>query len=101
MTAFTAPVAEQADAAHNLEARHVGRHDEHRRAAMGRGERIGHSHDDHEGCVVRAGGEPFVSVEYPIIAIADCGGSEICRVGTPLRLGHRVAREDILREVRA
>src|SRR5229473_1519 len=54
---------------HDLEAGSVDRNDQHAGALMRRGIRIGHHHRDRESRMERARGEPFVPVDYVVVAI--------------------------------
>ena len=71
---------------HYLYARRVARHDEH---AVG-------AHDEEDVGAATGAGEPLLTVDDPLLAVADGVGLEQVGVGPPLRLGHGVGREDLL-----
>ena len=53
VAAFTLRFTADADIAHDVDARQIGRHNEHRGALIRRRIGIGHGHDDQERCVLR------------------------------------------------
>ena len=94
-------LAAQPDVAHDVDARRIGRHQEHRHALVGADVGVGDHHDDEERRGARVRGEELPPVDDPIAAVLDGPGGELRRVGTGVRLGHRVAGEDLAAEQRA
>ena len=60
-----AVVAHDRDGAHQVEAGVVDRHEDHRRACVGMGIRVGDHHRDRHGGAYRSRGEPLVAVDHP------------------------------------
>ena len=86
--------------AHDLDAGRIGRDDEHRHAAVGRGVRVRDRHDDEESGKLGVRGEPFLAVDDPVAAVLNRGCGEDQRVGAALRLGDGEARHDLVFEQR-
>jgi hypothetical protein len=80
--------------ANDLEAGRRQWHDEGAVASLRDvGVRIAARDDDREVRAVRAGREPFVAVDHPLVAVFHCAGLNLRRVGAGhLGLGHREAR---------
>ena len=96
-----APVAAvQADVADDLDARRVGRHDEHRHAPVRLDVGIGDRQHDQERGEAGVGREPLLAVDHPLVAVALGAGRELRRVRPAGRLGHRERRHHLLGEQR-
>ena len=95
MAARIGAVGPETDIADDLEAFGLGRHNEHRRAAVWGRARIGRGHHDHEFGMVGVRREPFVAGDYPVVAIPHRHAAQIGGVRSALRLGHREGREDV------
>src|ERR1700722_160448 len=89
-----------ADIAHDADAGRVHRHDEGRKALVGRGLGIGHGHRDEERGPSRVGGKPLFAVDYPVVALQLGAGLEDLGIGAALRLGHRETRYDFVAQQR-
>ena len=82
--------------ADQVEARRVGRDDDLTLALVRRGIGIRRRHHDGEAGAHRSRGEPLVSVDHVVVAVAIRAGLKTRRVGPgDLRLGHREAGADL------
>jgi hypothetical protein len=100
VVALAQPFAAQPDVALDVDARRVRRHQEHRHALVRADVGIRDRHDDEERRGAGVGGEELPPVDDPVAAVPDGQRLELGRVGTGVRLGHRVTREDLAVEQR-
>jgi hypothetical protein len=92
-------VLHRADVAHDVDARRFGRHDDHRRTLVLVGVRVGDRHDDQEVRHGRVGGEPFVAVDDPFVAVEHGGRLQRGGVRAGVAgLGHRERRAQVAGE---
>src|SRR5258706_772137 len=91
-------VAHDGYVTHDVEAGSVAIRQDHARPRVRRRVGIGHGHDDEKLRAAGIGGEPFVPVDDPLVAVEHCGGAEHdgVRPGV-LRLGHGEGGIDIAR----
>src|ERR1035437_4213103 len=89
-------VAHHGDVAHEREAGRVHRNDDLAFALVRLGVPRGDGHDDRERRAIRARGEPLVTVDHVLVALAARGGGKPDRVrARELRLGHRETAADL------
>ena len=93
-------VAVDGHVAHDLDARRVVGHDEHRHASVGRLVGVGDGQHDEERGEVGVRREPLLAVDDPLVAVGHGAGHELRRVGAALWLGHRVRRHDVVAQQR-
>jgi hypothetical protein len=94
--------AHDGEVSYQLEARRVSRHDELRRAPMGRRLRVRDRHDDREGGSIGAAREPLVAVDHVGVSLATGPGPHPHRVGAwELRFGHPEAAAQLAQNERA
>ena len=90
----------EARQAHDVQARRVARHEEHRRALVDRHVGVRDRHRDQELGQVGVGGEVLLAVDHPGVAVAHGPAAELPRVGAALWLGHGEAGDDVAVEER-
>ena len=89
-----------ADVADDFDTRRIDGYDEHAHPFVARCFRIGNRHDDEEVGPLAIGGEPFLPVDLPVIAIELCAGNEIGRIRSTLGFGHGESGDDLVLEQR-
>lgn len=85
---FPERFARESGAADHLHAWGTRRDDEHRGALVDRHVRVGDDHGDDEGSVRIVGGEPLLTVDHPLVAVAHRPAGEAAGVGAAGRFGH-------------